>query len=59
ANPKLGYALMQAAADRGMQFPPMAAAMAAVRAELDPQQLQAAENLANRFAANPDQVPVP
>jgi hypothetical protein len=58
-DPMLGYALMKAAAERGLHFPPMARALASVRAELDPQQIQAAERLANRFAANPMEVPVP
>lgn len=59
ADPVLGYALMRAASSRGMQFSPMDTDIAEIRSSLNPQQLQAGEIQAARFAADPVAVPAP
>ncbi len=56
-NPAMGYALMRAAQQRGLSFPPMRRALRHARTLLSgPARAQAAR-LARRFAANPARIP--
>lgn len=59
SNTGFGYALMQAAAIRGLDFPPMMQNMARIRSHLTPQQYHLAVRLAQGFAADPNTIPTP
>lgn len=56
-NPMMGYALMRAAQERGLSFPPMRRALHHIRTLLSARVRAHAERLARRFAADPARIP--